>query len=500
MLSQSLRCLAIAAAIWLIVPLSVHAQGSSTVTRSLQYTQLQSDINAARAVLQTKRDELLRWNLQDQANFAAVFGIATPEDRMMILTRIDRSLAILVQFTPNNLVEAPQSKPGRFAWVNVNDPTRIYLDQAYYSARPNGINSRPGVLLHEISHFLGTRDVQMPGMARDELAYGLERTQSLARNNPNLALQNADNFEYYLEGAARAAPQRSPLAYSAPAVQPLRQQTPASSSSESYPYQIRQPGSGPTPSRSPTPMIPARNPPAIGAPPAPPPVLGTPIPGSTITRSQGYLLLQDQTRQPGSGPTPSRSPAPMIPARNPPAIGAPPAPPPVLGTPVPGSTITRRPAPWVDLSPLTVTNSAPAVQPLRQQTPASSSSQGYQTRQPGSGPTPSRSPAPMIPARNPPAIGAPPPAPPPAIELAGSSFAGQENLRGYSNLQFRFFGNGQAQMIDTQGSHNGTWQRSGNQVTLRFFSNCIYTGTIQGNRISGSARVGNESWTWSVSR
>lgn len=52
-----------------------------------------------------------------------------------------------------------------------------------------GADSRAGTIVHENSHFDkngGTRDY----------AYGEGDAQSLAKNDPDTAIQNADNYEY----------------------------------------------------------------------------------------------------------------------------------------------------------------------------------------------------------------------------------------------------------------------------------------------------------------
>ena len=201
----------VASSNWDITTIQVDRTGSRPVTNASTAPNrpmppalaqsFQRDLEASRALLRSRQAEIQRWDAQAQANFRAAFGTTDPAARRMILDRINRALTIDVNLTPSNLRPAEQSQRNRFAYVYPNDPTRIYLDQAYYSARPNGVDSRPGVLLHEISHFLGTQDI----------VYGQKGARQLAQTNPNQALQNADNFEYYMEGAARAAPPRSPL-------------------------------------------------------------------------------------------------------------------------------------------------------------------------------------------------------------------------------------------------------------------------------------------------
>jgi hypothetical protein len=86
--------------------------------------------------------------------------------------------------------------------------------------------------------------------------------------------------------------------------------------------------------------------------------------------------------------------------------------------------------------------------------------------------------------------------------LANTTWVGTENLANYGRLEFRFQANGQVTMIDTAGSHPGTYIVQGNRVTLTF-GGVVYSGTLSGNTISGNAcNAGNnqQQWSFSVSR
>ena len=54
-----------------------------------------------------------------------------------------------------------------------------------------------GVIVHELSHALaGTVDIQL---GEGVTAYGVENFKKLAKENPQLAVQNADKPEYFVE-------------------------------------------------------------------------------------------------------------------------------------------------------------------------------------------------------------------------------------------------------------------------------------------------------------
>ena len=79
-----------------------------------------------------------------------------------------------------------------FAYVYANAPYKIYLCNAFWSAPVRGTDSKAGTIVHELSHFnvvAATRDY----------AYGHFAAQQLARNQPDNALYNADNHEYFAE-------------------------------------------------------------------------------------------------------------------------------------------------------------------------------------------------------------------------------------------------------------------------------------------------------------
>jgi len=58
----------------------------------------------------------------------------------------------------------------------------------------NGTDSKSGTLCHEMSHFNSV------GATKDHV-YGTSNSNALAKADPDKALTNADNFEYYCEGA-----------------------------------------------------------------------------------------------------------------------------------------------------------------------------------------------------------------------------------------------------------------------------------------------------------
>ncbi|WP_229217272.1 M35 family metallo-endopeptidase [Massilia forsythiae] len=79
-----------------------------------------------------------------------------------------------------------------YAYVYPNQPYKIYVCNAFWSAPLTGTDSKGGTLVHEMSHFTvvaGTND----------WVYGQQAARALAVSNPERAIDNADSHEYFGE-------------------------------------------------------------------------------------------------------------------------------------------------------------------------------------------------------------------------------------------------------------------------------------------------------------
>jgi peptidyl-Lys metalloendopeptidase len=81
---------------------------------------------------------------------------------------------------------------GNYAKVFPGLKRKIHLQQFFWSAPPSGLNSKPGVIVHELAH-----EVLRAG----DFRYSTDRAARLAANSPGLAIRNADNYEYFAETA-----------------------------------------------------------------------------------------------------------------------------------------------------------------------------------------------------------------------------------------------------------------------------------------------------------
>lgn len=83
-------------------------------------------------------------------------------------------------------------KQNYYAYVYPNQPYKIYVCKVFWQAPMTGTDSKAGTLIHEMSHFnvvAGT----------DDYVYGQTGAKNLAISDPNKAVNNADNHEYFAE-------------------------------------------------------------------------------------------------------------------------------------------------------------------------------------------------------------------------------------------------------------------------------------------------------------
>ena len=79
-----------------------------------------------------------------------------------------------------------------FAYVYPNQPYKIYLCRAFWSASMTGTDSKGGTIIHEMSHFNAVAGT-------DDIVYGQTGAKNLAISDPNGATNNADSHEYFAE-------------------------------------------------------------------------------------------------------------------------------------------------------------------------------------------------------------------------------------------------------------------------------------------------------------
>jgi len=79
-----------------------------------------------------------------------------------------------------------------YASVVPGGPIEIELARDFWKAQAMGVDSQAGVFVHELSHEV---------WSTSDHTYGTVNCKALARSNPSLAIDNADNYEYFSEVA-----------------------------------------------------------------------------------------------------------------------------------------------------------------------------------------------------------------------------------------------------------------------------------------------------------
>lgn len=79
-----------------------------------------------------------------------------------------------------------------YAYVYPNQPYKIFVCKAFWSAPMTGTDSKGGTLVHEMSHFTAVAGT-------DDWVYGQSGAASLAISDPAKAVDNADSHEYFSE-------------------------------------------------------------------------------------------------------------------------------------------------------------------------------------------------------------------------------------------------------------------------------------------------------------
>lgn len=156
---------------------------------------IEQALSDQKKLLEKRKADLQRWNNDDKADAKKWFGSDDELTRKTLQDRVQKELDLNSKSTVNNFYPADPPQDGTYAYVYAGDQEhKIYLDSAFDSAPATGEDSKAGVLAHEMSHF---SDV---GGTEDHV-YGKDGAQALAQKNPASALNNADNFEYYVESA-----------------------------------------------------------------------------------------------------------------------------------------------------------------------------------------------------------------------------------------------------------------------------------------------------------
>lgn len=169
-------------------PLAV--TGTTTFTGGCTATQ-QSNLNTARSNASSYAANALAYlNAGTQGpRFTTWFGVYNSSRYNTVKTHFG---AISNAMDTAAVTFDCKCKKTYYAYVYANQPYKIYLCKAFWTAPATGTDSKAGTLIHEMSHFTVVAGT-------DDWAYGQTAAKNLAISNPTNAVDNADNHEYFAE-------------------------------------------------------------------------------------------------------------------------------------------------------------------------------------------------------------------------------------------------------------------------------------------------------------
>lgn len=128
---------------------------------------------------------------EEKARFEKYFGPISEETKDQVKSNLEKIKAQSESFSVDRFKDVNPSEDGLYAQTIGGDAdSDIELDKEYWNSNDSGYNSRPGTLTHEMSHqVIDTNDD----------AYGTTLSEELAKNDPESAMNNADNYQYYTE-------------------------------------------------------------------------------------------------------------------------------------------------------------------------------------------------------------------------------------------------------------------------------------------------------------
>ncbi|WIM94147.1 M35 family metallo-endopeptidase [Actinoplanes oblitus] len=141
------------------------------------------------ATLSTKSKTWLSNNPNGGAAYTEWFGTRTTTRFNTVASEYSN---ITSELTSKTVTLSCLNEAGVYAYVYPDDPYKIYLCGAFWTAPAIGTDSKAGTLVHESSHFTVNGGT-------DDWAYGQTAARNLASTNPARAVNNADNYEYFAE-------------------------------------------------------------------------------------------------------------------------------------------------------------------------------------------------------------------------------------------------------------------------------------------------------------
>ena len=140
------------------------------------------------------------WNFANDMVFRKWFGIYTPQRAERVANGLNGALGAISCFNFVLYLDNSNTSDVIAWWRASDDPSRLSamgFCNAYFQLPEGGMNSKMGSIAHELTHaFARTKDH----------AYGFEKCMQLAKSQPDLAIENADNYEFFIEEKLQLQP------------------------------------------------------------------------------------------------------------------------------------------------------------------------------------------------------------------------------------------------------------------------------------------------------
>ena len=163
-----------------------------------QQAQISTALDASEQLTIEARDALINLPVSERATsprYTRWFGSYTEARYAAVQGGMSNAASVMA----NQVIDFNcDCDEGAFAYVFTNDPFKIYLCRAFWTASVTGTDSQAGTILHELSHFPEVKGT-------DDHAYGQTAAAALARTDPARASNNADSFEYFVENTPALA-------------------------------------------------------------------------------------------------------------------------------------------------------------------------------------------------------------------------------------------------------------------------------------------------------
>jgi Lysine-specific metallo-endopeptidase len=147
-------------------------------------------------------------NSSQRQVFKQYFGGNSEKMRVEVLTRLVRVERLVDRMLSsdigNSVARATGTSSTKYAYVLPGKGETVYVADLFFdqaSTNPNAKDSKAGTLVHELFHlaqYNGSRGVdEVPGYEKAQ--YGETVLRTLANTRPELAVQNNNLFEWYVE-------------------------------------------------------------------------------------------------------------------------------------------------------------------------------------------------------------------------------------------------------------------------------------------------------------